>query len=206
MSFDESSFALYSLPFITALIGWMTNFIALKMLFHPRKLVKLGPLRVQGVIPRRQNDIAGQLGRIVATDLLSSDDLAVQLTNERSREVFERAIDDQTEYFIRNRLGRAIPGSSLLLRSRTLAKLKAAFADELMEQIPPLVESLTRPKEGGLDIQLWVEEKVRAFSTDRMEKMLYDILAREFRFIELLGGVLGFVIGSVQLIFILLTN
>lgn len=206
MSFDESSFALYSLPFITALIGWMTNFIALKMLFHPRKLVKLGPLRVQGVIPRRQNDIAGQLGRIVATDLLSSDDLAVQLTNERSREVFERAIDDQTEYFIRNKLGRAIPGSSLLLRSRTLAKLKAAFADELMEQIPPLVESLTRPKEGGLDIQLWVEEKVRAFSTDRMEKMLYDILAREFRFIELLGGVLGFVIGSVQLIFILLTN
>ena len=65
---------------------------------------------------------------------------------------------------------------------------------------------LFRSKEGGLDIQQWVEEKVRAFSTDRMEKMLYDILAREFRFIELLGGVLGFVIGSVQLIFILLTN
>lgn len=205
MSFDESSLALYSLPFITGLIGWITNYIAIKMLFHPRREVKLGPLRIQGVIPRRQKDIAVQLGRIVAHDLLSAEDLSQQLTTEKSRQTYEAFIDDQTEHFIRKKLS-VIPGSSLLLRSRTLARVKSAFADELMEQIPPLVNALTRPNKGGLDIQHWVEEKVRAFSTDRMEDMLYKILAREFRFIELLGGVLGFVIGSVQLLFILATR
>lgn len=206
MSITESSFALYSLPFITALIGWITNYIAIKMLFHPRKMVKLGPIRLQGIIPRRQQEIASQLGGIVANDLLSAEDLSQQLTNEQSRRVYETFIDGQTEHFIRNKLGKAIPGSSLLLRSRTLARLKSAFAAELMEQIPPLVSSLTQPKSGGLDIQQWVEDKVRAFSTDRMEKMLYDILAREFRYIELLGGVLGFIIGTVQLLFILATQ
>lgn len=205
MSFDQSSLALYSLPFITGLIGWITNYIAIKMLFHPRRAVKVGPLRIQGVIPRRQKDIATQLGNIVARDLLSAEDLSQQLTSEQSRRIYEMFIDGQTEYFIRNKL-RAIPGTSLLLRSRTLARLKRAFADELMEQIPPLVNSLTRPNGGALDLQRWVEEKVQAFSTDRMEDILYRILAKEFRFIELLGGVLGFIIGSVQLLFILATR
>ena len=206
MNFSESSLAIYSLPFITALIGWVTNYIAIKMLFHPREPVRVAGFTLQGILPRRQEDIAVQLGRIVATELLSSEDLVAQLTNERSRAIYDEFIDAQTERFIRNKLSRAVPVSSLLLRSRTLGKLKAAFADELMEQLPALVEFLTTPRAGALDIQQLVEDRVRSFETNRLEKLLYDIVAREFRFIELLGAVLGFVIGLLQLGFILLTR
>lgn len=204
--FDEYSIAIFSLPLITALIGWVTNFIAIKMLFHPRIPIKLLFFTVQGILPRRQSDIAVQLGGIVATDLLSSEDLIEQLTNEKSRSVYNTFIDSQSEKFIRDKLRKAVPVSSLLLRSSALAKLKLAFADELIEQLPALVTNLTTPKSGALDIQQLVEDRVRAFSTDRLEKMLYDILAKEFRFIEILGGVLGFLIGALQLIFILVVQ
>src|SRR5690606_8233852 len=122
------------------------------------------------------------------------------------RAIYDEFIDAQTERFIRNKLRRAVPVSSLLLLSRTLGKLKAAFAYELMEQLPALVEFLTTPRAGALDIQQLVEDRVRSFETNRLEKLLYDIVAREFRFIELLGAVLGFVIGLLQLGFILLTR
>ncbi|MCW8196165.1 DUF445 family protein [Proteobacteria bacterium 005FR1] len=204
--FDVFSLAIYSLPLITALIGWITNYIAIKMLFHPRKPVRVLSFTLQGILPRRQGDIAVQLGRIVATELLSSRDLVEQLTNERSRAVYNSFIDSQTEKFIRGKLSRAVPVSTLLLRSRTLAKLKEAFADELLEQLPALVENLTEPKGGALDIHQLVEDRVRSFSTDRLEKLLYDIVAKEFHFIEILGAVLGFLIGFLQLIFILLTR
>lgn len=203
---SEYSVAIFSLPLITALIGWITNWIAIKMLFHPRRPVKILFFTVQGILPRRQPDIAVQLGRIVATDLLSSKDLLEQLTNDKSRDVYSAFIDTQSEKFIRDRLSRVVPVAGLLLRSRALARLKTAFADELMEQLPALVETLTAPKAGALDIQQLVEDRVRAFSTDRLEKMLHDILAREFRFIELLGAILGFIIGALQLAFILLAR
>lgn len=203
---NQFSIAIFSLPLITALIGWVTNYIAIKMLFHPRKPTKFLFFTVQGILPRRQADIAVQFGRIVATELLSSEDLIEQLTNDRSRAVYNTFIDTQSEKFIREKLHKAIPVSRLLLRSRSLAKLKAAFADELIEQLPNLVEELTEPKAGSLDIQQLVEDRVRAFSTDRLEKLLYDILAKEFRFIEVLGAVLGFIIGSLQLAFILLVR
>jgi uncharacterized membrane protein YheB (UPF0754 family) len=202
---DQLSIGLFSLPLITALIGWITNLIAIKMLFHPREPFKLGFFTVQGILPRRQADIAVQFGSIVATELLSSNDLIAQLTNEQSRAVYNAFIDTQSEKFIRGRLHKAVPLSRLLLRSRALAKLKAAFAEELMEQLPALVEQLTT-ESGALDIQHLVEDKVRAFSTNKLEKILYDILAREFHFIELLGGILGFIIGALQLVFILLAR
>jgi uncharacterized membrane protein YheB (UPF0754 family) len=204
--FNQVSIGIISLPFITALIGWVTNWLAIKMLFHPRKPTKFLFFTLQGILPRRQPDIAIQLGRIVASDLLSSDDLTQQLTSERSRLLYTAFIDGQSERFIREKLHRAVPVSRLLLRSKTLAKLKAAFADELMEQLPVLVEQLTSPQSGSLDIQKLVEDNVRDFSTDRLEKILYDILAKEFRFIEILGAVLGFIIGSLQLAFILIAQ
>ncbi|GAB1269901.1 DUF445 family protein [Aurantivibrio infirmus] len=204
LDFSQFSVAIYSLPLITALIGWVTNYIAIKMLFHPRKPIKCLFFDVQGILPRRQPDIAVQLGKIVADDLLSSDDLVLRLTNQRSREIYEEYINQQSETFIRDKLRRVGVVSRLLLRSQTLAKIKLAFADELMEQLPSLVERLTLADSGSLDVQQLVEEKVRNFSSDRLEKILYDILAKEFRFIEILGAVLGFVIGSLQLTFILL--
>lgn len=204
--FPQVSIAIFSLPLITALIGWVTNYIAIKMLFHPRKPVKLGFFTVQGILPRRQPDIALQLGRIVANDLLSSEDLSQQLTNDRSRVLYDEFIDAQAEKFIRQKLRRVVPVSRLLLRSKALANLKKTFAEELMEQLPNLVDKLTREDSGSLDIQQLVEDRIREFSTDRLEKMLYDILAREFRFIEFLGAALGFIIGALQLAFILVVR
>ena len=198
--------ALFSLPFITALIGWVTNYIAIKMLFHPRQPMQVGFLKIQGILPRRQPDIAVQLGRIVATDLLSSEDLTAQLTNSASRSIYNGFIDAQTEKFIRDKLRKVTPVSQLLLRSKTLAKIKSAFADELILQLPDLIQELATQESGALDIQQLVEDRVRNFSSDRLEKILYDILAKEFRFIEILGAVLGFIIGLFQLLFILLTS
>ena len=54
--------AVYLLPLIAALIGWLTNLIAVKMLFHPRKSINLGFFSVQGVFPKRQKALAKKLG------------------------------------------------------------------------------------------------------------------------------------------------
>ena len=53
--------------------------------------------------------------------------------------------------------------------------------------------------EKNMDVEIVVREKVEAFSSDKLEEMLLSIMNREFRFIEVVGAVLGFVIGLVQL-------
>lgn len=196
--------ALLCLPVISALIGWVTNYIAIKMLFHPRQPIHLGLFTLQGILPRRQADIAAQLGRIVATDLLSSDDLIDRLTDGHSRELYLQFVDAEADKFIRQKLYPSVPLSRIFLRSRTINELKSMMVQELLDSLPELIKRLTDPETGSLDIQQLVEERVLGFSTDRLEKLLHDVLAKEFRFIELLGAILGFIIGSLQMLWIIL--
>jgi uncharacterized membrane protein YheB (UPF0754 family) len=53
--------------------------------------------------------------------------------------------------------------------------------------------------EKNMDVEAVVREKVAAFSSDKLEEMLLGIMKREFRFIEWVGAVLGFLIGLTQL-------
>ncbi len=52
--------------------------------------------------------------------------------------------------------------------------------------------------EESVDIQALVREKVQAFSSNKIEELLVGFMEQEFRFIEIIGAVLGFLIGCIQ--------
>ncbi len=72
-------------PLIGALIGYLTNWLAVKMLFRPRKALYIGKLHVPftpGVIPRRKGALAKALGRMVSEMLVKKEDLKESLCSE----------------------------------------------------------------------------------------------------------------------------
>lgn len=59
MDFPVVDFALASVPVMAAVIGWLTNWLAIQMLFYPVHFVGLGPrLGWQGVVPRKAEKMA----------------------------------------------------------------------------------------------------------------------------------------------------
>ncbi|MCL6583108.1 MAG: DUF445 family protein [bacterium] len=54
-----------SIPFISALIGWFTNYLAVRMIFHPYQPLGLGPLKIQGLVPKRREELAISIGKTV---------------------------------------------------------------------------------------------------------------------------------------------
>lgn len=72
-------------PVIGALIGYLTNWLAVKMLFRPRKALYIGKLHIPftpGVIPRRKGALAKALGRMVSEMLVRKEDLKESLCSE----------------------------------------------------------------------------------------------------------------------------
>ena len=61
------------IPFISAFIGWFTNWIAIKMLFHPKEPMNILGIKIQGIFPKNQQKFAQKLGTLVATELLNFD-------------------------------------------------------------------------------------------------------------------------------------
>ena len=71
---------------------------------------------------------------------------------------------------------------------------------ELEILFPQIMKRYAGHLEEELDLEKIVIDKVSAFSTDKLEDILYQIMSKEFRFVEILGGVIGFIIGIVQVL------
>lgn len=198
-----TQYAVYTLPFIAAIIGWLTNYIAIKMLFHPREPWNFGLFTLQGLFPKRKNDIAQKLGEIVARDLISIEDVVARLKSDENQAVIRSFLDERLEHFLQTRFRAILPRVSMWLSSRALEKIKKVLLQEFMQQLPGLLDQIANREVKAIDIQRIVAEKVEAFSFDQLEDMLHSILSKEFRMIELLGAVLGFFIGCVQLALVL---
>lgn len=190
---------IYAIPVISALIGWVTNFLAVKMLFHPKKKINLGLFYLQGIFPKRQEVLAQKLGEIVARELFSFSDIKDRFTTTESASEINKILDEKLEDFLENKLKTLMPMLSMFINSDTKAKIKNTLHEEFQHIFPDIINSFTDKLEKDLNVEEIVTNKVAAFSSEKLEQILFSIMRKEFRFIEVLGGVLGFVIGLVQL-------
>jgi uncharacterized membrane protein YheB (UPF0754 family) len=195
---QTSTTTLIALPVVAAFIGWLTNYVAVKMLFHPRKEIRIGFIRIQGVFPKRQKALARRLGEVVSSELFSADDVIQKLKEgSHSTEVLD-FISPRVEALITEELPKQIPMLAMVLNPELVQTLKGAVMGLLGPLIDGLIEKLQQKMKNDRDVHAIVEEKVSNFSSDRLESMLLAIMKQEFRFIEILGGILGFFIGCIQ--------
>ena len=181
-----------------AFIGWITNFIAIKMLFHPRRPVQIGSLTIQGIFPKRQKALAMNLAAVIEGELLSHDDIQSVMRRPEFAAKLKDSIADGFAEFLSKRLGTLNPMIAMFLDGPMMDKIKGLLDKELDRIVPGLLETATAELENSLDFRKLIQDKVENLSMDRLEALLMSIMAKEFRFIEVVGAVLGAAIGLVQ--------
>jgi uncharacterized membrane protein YheB (UPF0754 family) len=188
------------IPLISAFIGWFTNWIAIKMLFHPRIPKKILGITFHGIFPKRQQQFAEKLGKLVSQELLSFKDIEQKITSPENLKKIMPVVDAHIEQFLRVKLADAMPMISMFIGDKTIAQLKEVFMKELEILFPQLMSNYMNNLQNELDLEKIVTQKVSNFSSDKLEEILNAIMSKEFRFVEIIGAVLGFVIGVLQLI------
>ena len=192
------------IPVISAFIGWATNKIAIKMLFHPKKPVNVLGITIQGIFPKRQQQFAQQLGTLVSRELLSFTDIEQKITSTENLKKILPEVEKHVDRFLRERLSDAFPIISMFIGDKTINELKQLFMTELEQIFPVIMKGYMKNLQEDLDLEQIVVSKVASFSSDKLESILYQIMSKEFRFVEIVGGVLGFLIGIVQVLLTLL--
>ena len=201
-SSQNSSLFVWLLPFIAALIGWLTNFLAVKMLFHPRETKNVAGLKFQGVFPKRQKQLAHKLGSLVAEELISSDEITHRIRMGATSEEAMDALEKKIEKTIREKLVKAFPMLSMFLSDEMVEKVTKLFRIELKDFLKDSVDEMSSKIENELNVKELVSQKVEAFSSQKVESLMVNLMKKEFKFIELVGALLGFAIGCAQLVLI----
>jgi len=190
----------YTLPIIAALLGWFTNYIAVKMLFHPREPISLYFFELQGVFPKRQAVIAEKLGKMVVDELFSAKDLRDKISNPDSLEKIYDSIEEKVDDYLRDALPNKFPVMSLFIREKTRNNIKEEMLAEVERITPTVINKYLDDMEQQLDIQEIVRSKVAELSPQKLEGLINSIISKEFRFIEIIGAVIGFLVGCIQIV------
>jgi uncharacterized membrane protein YheB (UPF0754 family) len=188
-------------PIVGLLVGYFTNWVALKMIFRPLEPRRYLVVTYQGMFLRRQDEISKEYGRLVATRLLTApkvvDTIVRRMGTERLLEVIERhtgrAIDRMTD-FSKGVLG-------VLLSTMSEAEL-LAIKTHASQQITEVGPACAKAVEGYLsdvtDVERLIYPRLRALPKPEFEDILHACFKEDEFILILVGAVLGLVVGLVQ--------
>jgi uncharacterized membrane protein YheB (UPF0754 family) len=188
----------WTMPFISALVGWFTNYLAVKMLFYPKEPWNFGLFKVQGVFPKNQREVAEKIGKMVAEELLSSKDLRDKMNNPENLLSINQIVEAKIDYFLNVKFPRQYPLTGLLFTKDRRAKMKKQLMVEVEQSVPQVIDHYMENLEERFNVEEIIKEKVAQLAPEKLEGLLMKLLAKEFKFIEYIGAVVGFIIGLVQ--------
>lgn len=185
-----------ALPLLGGVIGYITNWIAVKMIFRPIRPVKFLGIRIQGLMPRRQKDLADSIGRVVGGHLVQHDDIAKTLRDLDLEDMLGSVLDKGLAPKIESL--RNLPLIGGFLTAERVEDLKKALVEGILSQREEIFAKLEEALEKGLDVQKVVAEKVAGFPMEKLEALVLEVASKELRAIVILGAVLGCLIGIGQ--------
>ncbi|MFC4230285.1 DUF445 domain-containing protein [Parasediminibacterium paludis] len=187
------------IPIISAGIGWYINGLAIKMLFHPKVPKKILGIRFQGILPKNQPLIAAKLGTLASAELLSFEDIIAKVTNAENIEKLMPVVGTHIDHFLRVKLAEKMPVISMFIGEKTISELKGVFMEELKTLFPALMGSYVNNLQKDLDLAQIITQKVASISSDKLEEIFYNVMNKQLRYIKLIGAVIGFIIGILQI-------
>ncbi len=201
--------------FIGGFIGWITNLLAVKALFHPHKNYRILGFDYQGLLPKRRGELANNLGNMVEGELINIPELIKKVKPEDVNPFIDKMVDDH-----RNNIQQAIFDyinnylksikvplinidvskyvSTNTLVTKTTDKVVELLREKAKQAVPTVLTKAGNEVIKHISVHDIVKEKVDKMDLDKLEQMVNRIAEREMKMIEYLGGVLGILVGAIQ--------
>lgn len=169
-------------PLLGGFLGYLTNWIAITLLFRPRRKI----LGIQGILQKRKAILAEKASEVIREYLLNTNELKKVVDKEKVRQSIKKLVDKTL--FLMPRMGRKVLASTLREITYLYFFDKDGYIkDEMLE----LALSDT-------DLENIVKEKILNYEIAELEMIIKKASSTEITFILMSGAVLGLIIGLIE--------
>jgi len=182
---------------VGGIIGWITNVLAIKMLFRPLKPIKipLTNLKIQGLIPKNRSEIARSIGDAVENELLNINEIIDSLVTTDNKSEVIQSIKRRVLSAVDLKIPSLIPSA---IKHKLLDYVGEQIDVESEDIIDRTVNDLKSKATEKINIGQLVADKIDEFELGKIEEMILKLSSKELKYIEIMGGVLGAAIGLFQ--------
>ena len=183
---------------ISGAIGWITNWVAIKMLFRPHKEINFGLFKIQGLIPKRKAEIGTGIASIIQNELISVKDVISNIDREEFSKRLNSLIDDVLDKNLKKKMKEKFPLLQMFFTDKVAKDVGNTIKDIVMENQEKIFEIFSNYAEENIDFEIIISDKISNFSLDKLEEIITLLAKKELKHIEVIGAVLGIIIGAVQ--------
>lgn len=171
---------------IGAVIGYITNWLAIKMLFRPREAKYIFGMKLPftpGLIPKEKSRIANKVGETVGTHLLNSDSLSKALKDDKIKAKFNEVAKEK--------INQVINSNSTLEESlkNTLGENYYALKGNMINNITKTILESIQEEEFKNKVKFYIVDSIKERLNKEPEKIIDFINSNKFR--EVIINTLG---------------
>ena len=192
--------------FISATIGWITNWVAIKMFFRPHKEINFGLFKIQGLIPKRRAEIGSGIANIIQNELISVKDVISNIDREEFSKRLDSSIDKVLEKNLKAKVKEKFPVLQMFFTDRMAKDVSNTIKDIIMENQEKIFEIFSNYAEENINFEVIISDKISNFSLDKLEEIITLLAKKELKHIEVIGAILGGLIGVAQYLITLLVK
>jgi uncharacterized membrane protein YheB (UPF0754 family) len=187
------------LPICGTVVGWVTNWLALWMIFEPTTPRKLGPFTLHGLFLRRQRRAAAAYAGVIADDIVTMRNIATELTEgpraDRTRSVIRNALAPTVDRAV----GRARAAVRVAVGAREYDAIRESVATEAYEYaVDPLADEELNKRQSER-LQVLITERIQELDSPDFSELLRSAMREDEWLLLLHGAVLGFGAGLIHL-------
>ncbi|MFR1708632.1 MAG: DUF445 domain-containing protein [Clostridium sp.] len=192
----NSLIAVVLLVLIGGVIGWVTNVLAIKLMFRPINPIKIPIINFEivGLIPKRKDEIARNIGEVIAKELLSIDDIIDSAITEEDKLAFSQAVKNKIRKILTEKMD-FIPAPFRMMVQGPIDNIIEQEVDGALQDIEGDIVNHIKNK---VDIEKLVAEKINELDLQELERIIISVAKKELKHIEVLGFILGAIIGLLQ--------
>ena len=191
--------AWWTLPAGGLVVGYATNWLAIKMIFEPQEPVKVGPITWQGLFLRRQQEVSAVYSKLVTEKILTADKIADTILRGPVSDRLFKIIERHVNRSIDASAGIAKPYILLGIGTQEYIDLKQNVFDKVKEKAPDTMQYTYAYADEALDIETTLRQNMQSLTPAEFEGVLRPAYQQDEWKLILVGGALGMVAGFMQL-------
>lgn len=188
------------LPVFGFLVGFISDWIALNILFEPKKPIPFGSYTIQGLFLKRQKKVAADYARIIASEILTPRAIIGEMVAGPLSERVQKMVDQRVREMVDTKASIVKPFVVMAVGAETFQQMKQDTSEMLMGRLEAVILHAENYVQTSLDIENVVGSKMQAMTPLEFEGLLRPVFKQEEWILIMTGAILGGLVGEGQLL------
>ncbi|OQS03838.1 hypothetical protein THRCLA_03871 [Thraustotheca clavata] len=188
-------------PVFGLLVGTLTNWLALKMIFEPVEPKIICGIKFHGLFLRRQHEVASVYAQMVATDVLNSRNIIEAILKGPASDKLFELVYANVQTAVNAGASIADKIVTIGIGKDTYNSIKDDITDLVVQKFPESLRHIEDYTTKALDLETTLREKMSLLSYNQFERLLHPVFEEDEWKLVLMGGALGLALGFIQTLY-----